>query len=91
MIDALRTGGIKPPPPKGAAAGGEEARTAHPSASPAAPLPRLVALAQELSRQEPPVDYVRIAQLRAAIADGSYKVDANAIARAMQQTGGLHE
>lgn len=50
-----------------------------------APLPvaRLIGLAQELADQPPPVDHVRIAALRNAIADGSYAVDAALVAKAV--------
>lgn len=90
MIDPVRTGAVGAA--RAHATQAQQPSRASEGTSAAGPsLPRLVALAQELSRQEPPVDYVRIAQLRAAIADGSYKVDANAIARAMQHVAGPHE
>jgi negative regulator of flagellin synthesis FlgM len=46
-------------------------------------LPRLVTLAADLARQGPPVDYARIAQIRQAIAEGSYKIDPAKIAAAI--------
>lgn len=46
-------------------------------------LSRLVTLAADLARQGPPVDYVKIAQIRQAIADGSYRVDPSKIAQAV--------
>jgi negative regulator of flagellin synthesis FlgM len=42
-------------------------------------LPALVALAAELAR-EVPVDHAKVAQIRAAIADGSYRIDPDRIA-----------
>jgi negative regulator of flagellin synthesis FlgM len=40
-------------------------------------------MAAELAQQGPPVDFARIAQLRQAIAQGSYAVDVDSIAHAM--------
>ena len=45
--------------------------------------PVLTRMVDELVQQGPPVDFARIAQLRQAIAEGSYEVDPRAIARAM--------
>jgi negative regulator of flagellin synthesis FlgM len=49
--------------------------------------PVLSQLVADLVSQGPPVDYVRVAQLKQAIAGGSYAVDPQAIARAMVQFG----
>lgn len=46
-------------------------------------LPQLVGLANELASGPPPLDYARIAKIRAAISTGSYKVDPDEIARAL--------
>lgn len=46
-------------------------------------LPKLVSLAADLARAGPPVDYVKIAQLRQAIAQGDYPVDVDSIAHSM--------
>lgn len=46
-------------------------------------LPQLVGLANELASGPPPLDYARIAKIRAAISTGSYKIDPDAIARAL--------
>lgn len=46
-------------------------------------LPQLVSLASELASSPPPLDYARIAQIRAAISTGSYRVDAESIAQAL--------
>jgi negative regulator of flagellin synthesis FlgM len=45
--------------------------------------PVLTRMVGELVQQGPPIDFARIAQLRQAIAEGSYDVDPRAIARAM--------
>lgn len=66
--------------------GVKTARTEPASAQPkgsATSLPKLVSMAAELARQGPPVDFARIAQLRQAIAQGSYAVDVDSIAHAM--------
>jgi flagellar biosynthesis anti-sigma factor FlgM len=47
------------------------------------PPTKLTALARELADAGPPVDYARIAQIRQAISNGGYHVDAQAIAGAM--------
>lgn len=57
-----------------------------PAPAPAAPSPslsRLVSLANELSSAPAPVDYAKIAQVRRAIADGSYKLDPDALAKSI--------
>jgi negative regulator of flagellin synthesis FlgM len=46
-------------------------------------LPRLLDLVADLSRAGPPIDYAKIAQVRRAIADGSYRIDANELAKAI--------
>lgn len=57
-----------------------------PAPAPAAPSPslsRLVSLANQLSSAPAPVDYAKIAQVRRAIADGSYQVDPDALAKSI--------
>jgi flagellar biosynthesis anti-sigma factor FlgM len=44
---------------------------------------QIIALAQEVSRQAPPVDTARVAELRRAIAAGEYRIETVAIAQAM--------
>jgi negative regulator of flagellin synthesis FlgM len=56
-----------------------------------ASLPRLVTLAAELANQGPPVDYARIAQIRHAIADGSYAIDPELIAQSILASHGADE
>jgi len=48
-----------------------------------ASLPKLVSLAADLAKAEPPVDYAKIAQLRQAIAQGDYLIDLDSIAHSM--------
>jgi negative regulator of flagellin synthesis FlgM len=44
-------------------------------------LPKLVSLASELASAPPPVDRSRIAEIRAAISSGTYRLDPEGIAR----------
>ncbi len=46
-------------------------------------LSQLLSLAKQLAEQGPPVDYQKIAHIRNAIAEGTYKVDPEAVADAM--------
>jgi anti-sigma28 factor (negative regulator of flagellin synthesis) len=46
-------------------------------------LPALLAMARELATQDPPVDLVKIAEIRNAISTGSYKLDSFTTATAM--------
>jgi negative regulator of flagellin synthesis FlgM len=48
-----------------------------------APLSKLLDTAAALARQGPPIDYARIAQIRQAIATGTYTIDAERIAEAL--------
>lgn len=50
-------------------------------------LPQLVSLANELASGPPPLDFARIAQIRAAISTGSYRLDPDQIARALLGSG----
>jgi len=69
-------------------------RTQTKSATPAIPaatavevegksLPQLVGLANELASGPPPLDYAKIARIRAAISTGSYRIDPGKIAQAL--------
>jgi anti-sigma28 factor (negative regulator of flagellin synthesis) len=51
-------------------------------------LPKLVSLAKELAEQGPPVDFAKIAQVRQAIALGSYRIDPDRIADAIVRFAG---
>jgi negative regulator of flagellin synthesis FlgM len=55
------------------------------AAPPAVATPMLSQMVADLVGQGPPVDFARVAQLKQAIADGSYAVDPQAIARAILQ------
>ncbi len=47
------------------------------------PAGRLISLTRAIAEEGPPVDTVRVASLRSAIATGSYRIDPDATARAM--------
>lgn len=49
----------------------------------------LADLARELSRQEPPIDHAKIAQIRMAIAQGHNNVDAEQVASALARHYGI--
>ena len=51
-------------------------------------LPKLVSLANELAEQGPPVDFAKIAQVRQAIALGTYRVSPDAIAEGIMRFAG---
>jgi flagellar biosynthesis anti-sigma factor FlgM len=46
-------------------------------------LPKLVSLASELASAPPPVDRSRIAEIRAAISTGTYRLNPESIARSL--------
>jgi len=46
-------------------------------------LPQLVGLANELASGPPPLDYARIATIRAAISTGTYRIDPEKLAQAL--------
>lgn len=46
-------------------------------------LPKLVLIARDLAKMGPPIDLVKIASIRQAIADGNYKIDPQRIADSM--------
>ncbi len=91
MIDPVRMGPVGPVTAQAAATSSDNAvrrLTPQDFRKPAdtvlrAPVPRLLDLVADLAQSGPPVDYVRIAQVRRAIADGSYRIDANALAKAI--------
>jgi negative regulator of flagellin synthesis FlgM len=51
-------------------------------------LPKLVTLASTLAEQGPPVDFAKIAQVRQAIALGTYRVNPDQIAEEMMRFAG---
>jgi flagellar biosynthesis anti-sigma factor FlgM len=88
MVDPVCMGPISPFAAQ--AAGGSEVRRLTPQdlrKIPDVPLgasvPQLLNLVADLAHSGPPVDYARIAQIRRAIADGNYKIDADAVAKAI--------
>lgn len=60
--------------------GKAKSEPAHPAP---VPIARLTGLVRALASEGPPVDHARIAQIRQAIASGSYRPDAEAVADAM--------
>ena len=90
MIDPVRTGpvsAIAAAVAKGADASlstTQKMRVQKPlDVAPGVTLPRLLDLVADLANSGPPLDYAKIAQVRRAIADGSYKIDADALAKAI--------
>jgi negative regulator of flagellin synthesis FlgM len=51
-------------------------------------LPKLVNLASALAEQGPPIDFAKIAQVRQAIALGTYRVEPEKIAEGMMRFAG---
>lgn len=79
-------GGITRITPVRKIAGSAETANAVPTRAPASdtvPGAKLIRLASDLAAQAPPIDAARIASLRAAIAEGTYRADAKNIALAM--------
>jgi flagellar biosynthesis anti-sigma factor FlgM len=50
-------------------------------------LSKLMHIAAQLAQDGPPIDFVKIAQVRRAIADGSYKINPDQIAEIMLHSG----
>lgn len=92
MIDPVRTGPVNrvTPSPNGSPVA-KAAPLAEPMARSIATrglvagghIPRLMELAADLAQLGPPIDYAKIAQVRRAIADGGYRIDADALAMAI--------
>ena len=92
MVDPISFGPLRPvehrktaaapAQPNAESKAGAASFTAAPT-SPKFTLSKLIALARELSDAGPPVDQVRIAQIRQAISLGNYRIDPNAIADAV--------
>lgn len=53
------------------------------ASSDSAPIARLISMAQQAADQGPPIDQNRVATIKAAIADGSYQLDAAKTASSM--------
>jgi negative regulator of flagellin synthesis FlgM len=85
MIDGIKNGGISPFISRNAPARDAVADPSQPVRRVAEPGPikaGISSLVADLAKA-PPVDETRVAVLKAAIADGSYRVDPDAIADAM--------
>lgn len=86
MIDPVRRGPVAPgvaPVTSASARRPMLQSAAQADARPSASLPKLLDLVADLSTAAPPVDYARIAEVRRAIADGSYTINADVIAKAI--------
>jgi flagellar biosynthesis anti-sigma factor FlgM len=91
MVDPISFGPLRPVEHRKSAAPAavstektkQVASSARVGSAPRFSLGKLTALARELADAGPPVDHVRIAQIRQAISLGSYRIDANAIADAV--------
>ena len=86
MVDPVRLGPVAPVAahmPNSPDLGVATKQRASTAMSRATPLPQLLELVAELSTSGPPVDHARIAQVRRAIADGSYRIDPGALAKAI--------
>lgn len=92
MVDSVSAGGAKVAPRQLPATRNKEG-VAAPGVAPVnveriKSLPKLVSLASTLAEQGPPVDFAKIAQVRQAIAEGSYRVIPDEIAKGMMQFAG---
>lgn len=90
MIDPVRTGPVTSIVVNAAVSRDVRRQAQHPvdvvrpmEVAPNVTLPRLLDLVADLAHAGPPLDYARIAQVRRAIADGSYKIDADALAQSI--------
>jgi negative regulator of flagellin synthesis FlgM len=89
MIDGIRNGGMNPFISSSAAraasvreAAADPSQPVRASSGASAVKPGLGALVAALAKA-PPVDETRVASLKAAMAEGSYRIDPDAIAAAM--------
>lgn len=92
MVDIVSTGFVKAAPRQLPAVTVKEG-VATPNVAPVnveriKSLPKLVSLANELADQGPPVDFAKIAQVRQAIALGTYRVSPEAIAEGIMRFAG---
>jgi len=92
MVDIVSTGFVKAPPRQLPAAiskdGAATPNVAAVNVESIKSLPKLVSLANELAEQGPPVDFAKIAQVRQAIALGTYRMSADEIAEGIMRFAG---
>jgi negative regulator of flagellin synthesis FlgM len=88
MVDNVRFGSARPVSTQPLSAAGDVARSAPPQAAAPAPAPKPLSLAAALAQLGPPFNADKVAQLRAAIANGTYAIDHHAVADAMMRFGG---
>jgi negative regulator of flagellin synthesis FlgM len=89
MVDIISAGFAKAAPRQLPATRGKEG-AATPGVAPVnveriTSLPKLMSLASTLAEQGPPVDFAKIAQVRQAIALGTYRVNPDKIAEGMMR------
>jgi negative regulator of flagellin synthesis FlgM len=92
MVDSVSAGLVKAAPRQSPVAAAKDG-VAAPGLTPVnveriKSLPKLVTLASTLAEQGPPVDYAKIAQVRQAIALGTYRVEPEKIAEGMMRFAG---
>jgi negative regulator of flagellin synthesis FlgM len=85
MVDPARFGAVQPVTPVRPrdTIATQTQRSAAQTPSQQTSLPQLLNMVAELATHGPPVDHAKIAQLRQAIAFGSYRADPDAIAEAL--------
>jgi negative regulator of flagellin synthesis FlgM len=88
MVDPVSFGALRPIGQGRVAIAKDEAAQARTdmqtyTPAPSVSLSKLTAAARQLAEAGPPVDFAKIAQIRQAIANGSYQSDAEAIADAV--------
>jgi flagellar biosynthesis anti-sigma factor FlgM len=85
MVDIVSTGFAKAAPRQLPAATVKTPNVAPVNVERIKSLPKLVSLASTLAEQGPPVDFAKIAQVRQAIALGTYRVSPDKIAEGMMR------
>lgn len=79
MVDPVNSSGGAQPPQIVRNMAPKAALTASAGPGPA-DVPRLLNMAAQIASEGPPVDYVKLAQIRTAIAQGNYPIDTTAVA-----------
>jgi flagellar biosynthesis anti-sigma factor FlgM len=90
MVDPVPLGARQSVQPRGRLSARDVVRTA-PAIEPVTirtvTLPRLMSIATEIAHQGPPIDYQKVAEIRAAIARGAYRIDPDRIAAGLSCFG----
>jgi flagellar biosynthesis anti-sigma factor FlgM len=90
MVDPVPSGARQNVQPRGRLSARDVVRmvpAVDPAPIRAATLPKLMSIAAELAHQGPPIDYQKVAEIRAAIALGTYRINADHIALALLSFG----